>query len=104
MSDEKRSLAKCSGFDAMLENHGCVVLAGSFDYEDGGSQGLGYVINAAFLREFMRVFNVERLQQVNGRSCWVTHSYNNISKVEPLHKADGKTFDIKAWSDALKEK
>src|SRR5438876_691454 len=97
-----RELAKCEDFDVVDNDRGGLMLAGSFKYEDGGSQGLGYMIDADFIQRFMQVFDVQALQSVNGRSCWVTHGFDRITKIEPLHKKDGAPFDILEWVDQKK--
>lgn len=38
----ERELAKCEGFDICLEDHGMIIMGGSFDYEGGSAQGIGY--------------------------------------------------------------
>jgi hypothetical protein len=94
----ERELAKCLGFDIGVEDHGMPYMFGQFDYEDSGrSQGFGYCIDTSFLMRFLAVFGVEKLQQVNGKSCWVTHDISSILKVEPLHKREGRPFDLKEW-------
>ena len=100
----EKSLAKLSGFDVGVEDHGCFVMHGTFRYEDGGAQGFGYVINADFIEGVIGVFGVDALQRVNGKSCWVYHTSSNISRLEPLHKSDGKAFDISEWSEKCKKK
>jgi len=103
MSDRERSLAKCSGFDFGIEDHGFSVLLGSFEYDTWGVQGLGYSVDVDFLKRFMAVFNVTRLGSVNGKSCWVTHNSSQIFKIEPLHKKDGTPFDIEAWAEEKRQ-
>lgn len=95
----ERELAKCRDFDVQIEDHGILVLAGTFEYESGGVQGLGYMIDASFLMRFMSVFGVEYLKDVNGKSCWVTHDDSSITKIEPLHKKEGQAFIIKDWQE-----
>lgn len=97
MSEIKRSLAKCREFDFAIEDHGCPILYGTFEYEDGGIQSLGYQVDIAFLMRFMCALGVDQLSKVNGKSCFVTHTFNNIMKIEPLHKKEGTPFDIQEW-------
>ena len=97
MEDYKRSLAKVRGVDFTI-NDRFYGLSGLFEYEDGGCQGTGYCVDTAFLLNFMAVFNVTKLQDVNGRSCWVTHSHCDIRLIEPLHKKDGTPFHIPTWT------
>lgn len=97
MADKERSLAKCSDFDFGIEDHGLPVLFGSFEYDEWGVQGLGYSVDAEFLKRFLAVFGVRQLNDVNGKSCWVTHNNSQILKIEPLHKKDGVPFDIEEW-------
>lgn len=99
----ERILAKCVDFDFGIEDHGFPYLHGHFDFEDFGSQGLGYSIDTAFLMRFLGVFGVDRLRQVNGRSCWVTHEGGLIVLIEPLHKKEGNPFDIKAWAEWIRK-
>ena len=102
--EPEKCLAKLRGFDVGIEDHGCFVMHGTFEYEDSGAQGLGYVINTEFIKKFIAVFRAERLQQVNGKSCWVTHTFDKILKIEPLHKKDGVVFDIVEWSKDCEKK
>jgi hypothetical protein len=95
-----RSLAKCSGVDLGIEDHGCPFLYCRFSYEDGGTQGFGTTVDTDFLMGFMGVFGVRMLREVNGMSCWVTHEVDRIHLVEPLHRKDGKPFDVDAWAKA----
>ena len=104
MTGIEKSLAKLKGFDVGIEDHGCFVMFGTFYYENGPCQGLGYVINTAFIQKFMEVFGVEKLQQVNGKSCWVWHTHNGVTKMTPIHKADGREFDIVSWMEDCKKK
>ncbi len=46
--EEYRALAKCVEFDVGVEDHGCPTLFGYFDYDEGGCQGLGYMVDMAF--------------------------------------------------------
>ena len=94
----ERELAKLKGFDIWKEDHGIMVMAGSFYYEGGSCQGFGYCINMEFVDGLMEVFFAEKLQQINGKSCWVTRDNDRkIIKLEPLHKEDGRVFDITQW-------
>lgn len=103
MEKAERSLAKCRGFDIGIEDHGILVMYGTFEYDDGGCQGLGYGIETSFLYRFLSVFSVEMLRQVNGKSCWVTHTNDRITKIEPLHKKDGVPFDIVKWQKFVQQ-
>ena len=103
MEKPTRSLAKCEGFDIVVEDHGCPFLSGSFKYEDGGGQGFGYIVDIPFIMRFIRALGVYGLKGTKGRSCWVTHTHNNILKIEPLHKEDGVTFNIEKWTEWHKE-
>lgn len=99
----ERSLAKLRGFDIGIEDHGILTMLGTFEYEEGMCQGLGYCIDTAFLYRFLSVFGVGKLQQVNGKSAWVTHTHDGIIKIEPLHKNDGEAFDIPEWQEWVKK-
>ncbi len=56
---------------------------------------------------FMAVFGVGRLQEVNGKSCWVVFeaqhhfasgsSSEHIIRIDPLHRRRGRPFDIQDW-------
>lgn len=102
MREPERELAKCKGFDLTYDRW--VGIQGTFYYEGGSAQGIGWIQDLDFMKQFMRVFNVEKLQQVNGRSCWVTHDNSTISLIEPLHKDDGKAFDVMKWSEDARKK
>jgi hypothetical protein len=102
-TDFEREVARCEGFDIISNDHGGLAMGGAFNY-NGGGQGLGYVIDIDFVKRFMEVFGVERLRDVNGKACLVTHSHDDIKLIEPLLPNEGTTFDIHAWSKNLKEK
>jgi hypothetical protein len=101
----ERNLAKCDGFDFIIEDHGMPFLSGSFTYEEPGwgTQGFGYVVDTAFMYRLLNAVGVHSLKDLKGKSCWVTHTHDNISKVEPLHKKDGETFDIEKWKEWHKD-
>lgn len=101
----ERELARCRGFDFSIED-GRPHLCGVFEYgEDaGGGQGFGYFVDEAFLAQFLRAVGAERLRDVEGRSCWVTHTHNAIQRVEPLFRKDGTPFDVERWSRWCKER
>ncbi len=98
----ERHLARAVGFDLAINDHGRLVLSGHFEYgENGGlGQGLGYGVDAEFLKRFMAAMGVSELRKANGRACWVTSTHGSVEKIEPLFKKDGVAFDIKAWADA----
>ena len=100
MSDEKRELARCRGFDFGVEDHGFAFLFGHFEMECG-VQGLGRIMTIEFLKRFLAVFNVARLQQVNGKPCWVTTRKGLIAKIEPLFPREGAAFDIDEYNGEL---
>lgn len=102
--DEERTLARCRNFDIGFEDHGCLVFLGHFEYEESGCQGFGYVINTEFVRRFLNAVGVDAVKKLEGKSCWVTHTFDGISKIEPLHKKDGKAFDIRKWQEECKKK
>lgn len=104
MNMENRELARCKGFDFSIEDHGCPVLSGHFEYDGAGCQGLGYVVDTAFLMRFLAAVGACSLKDLEGKSCWVTHSHSGISKIEPLHKKDGKPFVIAEWQEWIKER
>jgi len=104
MNEPTRSLARITECDFMIDDHGLPMLHCMFDYEDGGCQGLGQIVDIAFLMRFMAVFGLEYLRQAKGLSCWVTHVHERIMKIEPLHKRDGRPFDIDEWAQWFHKK
>lgn len=99
-----RCLARIKGVDLVVEDHGILMVSGTFEYENGGAQGLGgYCIDTSFLYRLFACFGVERLREINGKSCWVTHTHNGILKIEPLHKQDGQAFDIGEWQEFVEK-
>lgn len=100
----ERELAKTASHDIGIEDHGFMVMYGIFEYEDGGAQGWGVQIDLDFVRGILGVFGVDKLRQVNGKSCWVTHCASRIHRVEPLHKKDGVPFDVDAWTSNIDKK
>lgn len=96
-TDTRREVARCSGFDVGSDDHGGIAMLGAFNY-DGGGQGFGYRIDIEFVQKFLSVFRADRLRQVEGRYCMVTHTHCDILKVEPLLPSDGEAFDVHQWS------
>ena len=102
MNDAKRELARCSDFDVGIEDHGMFFLYGQFT-GDGWGQGFGHVPDPTFIKKFLGVFRKARLQSIEGLACWITHTHDRILLVEPLFPSEGTPFDVKQWSDNLKE-
>ncbi len=98
----KREVAVWKDGDVEVEDHGCLMLSGYFDF-GGVSQGFGYVIDDTFLKNFIGVFNGGRLRNCNNKTVWVTHCWDRIHKVEPILKEDGKAFDVDKWSQDLQK-
>jgi hypothetical protein len=95
-------LARIQQCDFAVEDHGMPVLNCDFEMEGSGI-GLGYMVDIAFLMRFMAVFGAECLQQCVGKSCWITLKVEGVGggpviEIAPLHKGDGTTFNIEAWS------
>ena len=101
MSKQVKQLAKCVHADIVIEDHGIPFLQVDFDYEDGGSQGLGvYQLDSAFVMRFMCAIGVITLSDAPGKSCWVVQGEDGmISEVHPLHKKNGIPFIIKDWQE-----
>lgn len=98
---EEKELARCRDFDFGIEDHGCPYLLGYFEYEGGSCQGLGYMPSIDFMVKILKAIGVDSLNKMEGKSCWVTHTQDKILLIEPLHKKDGKPFDVMKW---VKEK
>lgn len=100
MKEQERSLAKV--LDARIGEvyNGMPGLCVTFKYDDGFHQGIGgYLLDASFVIRFLSVFGTPELNQIKGRSCWITHTWNSITKIEPLHKDEGKPFVIAEWKE-----
>jgi hypothetical protein len=96
----ERSLATCQNIDFHVEpDHGIPTLYGAFVYDDGGAQGIAVFIDVGFLMRFLAVFNVDRLQLVNGRRCWVTHTNSSILRFDPIEGSRGTPLIISEWSE-----
>lgn len=101
----ERSLARVISADIADIYNDMLGLSVTFEYDDGTCQGLGgYMLDAAFVVRFMAALDVDRLSKAVGTSCWVTHSHSKVYKVEPLHKKDGRPFDIEEWGAWVKER
>lgn len=102
-TEPKRELARISHADIGEVYNGILGLVVTFEYEGCGVQGLGgYMLEAAMIARFMRAVNVTRLSNAVGKSCWVTHTHDSITKIEPLHAKDGTPFDIPEWQAWVK--
>lgn len=95
----ERELARCVGFDLIDHEVVGLMLNGRLEYDSGKCEDLGYRSDTDFVMWFMRVFGVTNLQDVNGRSCWVTHddAGGSIQQIYPLHRKDGVPFNVEAW-------
>jgi hypothetical protein len=98
MNTPERSLAKCKDFDFGIHDRG-YGLSGNFEYEDGGCQGIGYLTDVSSILGLLQAVGVDSIQELEGKSCWVTHTHCKIIKIEPLHKKNGKPFVIKKWQE-----
>jgi len=96
---ETRLLAKCTGADVRIEDHGIPYLSVGFDYDEGSSQGLGvYVLDGAFVFRFMLAMGIEALSEAKETSCWVVQGEDGmIAEVHPLHRKGGTPFVIEEW-------
>jgi len=95
----KRELAKVTGKVDFIMGRGSfpdVILC--FEYESGFSQCLGgNFIDISFLMRLCKCFGVEKLRDIEGKSCWVWATPSNILRIDPLHSKDGTPFDIEEW-------
>ena len=103
MKEDKR-LAKIRNSDLFIEDHGCLMRPGEFEYEEGGIQGLGYIVNNDLIKGLMGAVGSRTLKGMNGKSCWVVCEKGLVSEVHPLHKKDGLPFYIKEWQEKHKSK
>lgn len=103
---EHRELAKLSDFDVCLDGRTFenITLSGTFNLEGSSSIGLGYLVDADFIKCVLKAVGVTEVKKLNGKSCWVTlRTFNGpVIKIEPLHKSDGEAFDITEWSERKK--
>lgn len=105
MSDEKESMiGKFVEPDIGIVRGELLVIFGHFNYEGGGCQGVGGVIDGDFIKRFVRAFGVTCISECAGRFVRVTRSDDRICKIEPIIKSDGVAFDIKEWANRLKDK
>lgn len=102
--ETEMDLAKLDGkVDIGFESHGCFFMWVTFNY-GGVKQGLGCVINEEFIREFLRVFSVEKLGDCKG-NVFVEHNDHQIYRLIPLKiNTNEKEFDIKRFYDDRKRK
>lgn len=106
MSEGKtRSLARITSADIQFVYNDLLGLCVSFEYEGGTGQSLsGYTLDAAMVIRFMAAISVDKLSAAKGKSCWVTHSWSKIHKIEPLHQKDGTPFDVDEWQAWCKDR
>lgn len=106
MSKEpERELARIISAEIGDVYNGMLGLVVHFEYESGMHQNLaGYMLDAAFVIRFVRAVGAGVLNECTGRSVWVTHTWDKILKVEPLHARDGKPFVIEEWSEWVKRR
>ena len=100
MKNKEKELAKITECDVGYEDHGCPFLFCTFEYEDSNSrQGFGYIPDMAFILRFLDAVCVDTLQKCVGKTVWVTHTNDEILRVDPLHKKEGKPFIIEDWKE-----
>lgn len=106
MKTVTKLLAVCRNVGIMIEDHGVPYLNVVFDYDEGGTQGIGvYTLDASFVCRFMQAMGVTDLMDAVKKSCWVVQDEAGyISEVHPLHKKDGKPFVIKEWQEWAKRR
>ena len=102
---ETRELARITYADIGAVYEGIPGLVVNFEYEDGGGQYLsGHMIDPAMVCRFMNAVGVSALRDAEGKSCWVTHTDQEILKVEPLHAKDGRPFDLEEWKAWMRQR
>ena len=100
---EHRELARCGKADIEIEDHGWIIINLQFEYDNSGIQGIGmYMLCPAFLIRLMNALGVRRLSDIEGTSCWVTHTNESIKRIDPLHKKDGDSFVVEDWRKWVK--
>lgn len=96
MSTKVRELAKISRVDLIIEDHGCLILDLTFNYEGGSAQGLPLIVQGEdggrTIKGIMEAVGVTSWRELRNKSCWVTQDSNAIYKIEPLHKNGGKVW------------
>jgi hypothetical protein len=103
--EPKRELAKCGDFDVYIDDHGWLLVSGDFHYEGSSVQGFPtYFADPSIIMRIIRAIGVDSFNQIKGKSCWVSHTWDEITKIEPLHKKDGEAFDIVVWKKWAKER
>lgn len=82
-----------------------LTVSARFNYETGiGTQGVGgYYADGNFIESFIKVFGEKKLKNCTG-TLWVEHKNDSVARLIPLGVKNGKEFDIKEWSETLKEK
>jgi hypothetical protein len=104
VSAPERHLARIVGFDLWFDRGWQLpLMSGHFEYEGGGHQGIGYIVDTEFVGKLCEAVGVDTLKALSGKSCWVTHTRDRILKVEPLHAKDGTPFNVDTdWTTRLK--
>ena len=107
MSERTKYLARIRNADVAIEDHGILVLDVTFEYEEGGVQGLPIIIQGphggAFIKAFLQAIGADSFTKARGKDCWVEASSYNIFKISPLHKKDGIPLDIDEFNKKHKE-
>lgn len=86
-----------------IEDHGCLTIKGFFNYEGGGGQGLGYIIDDIFIYGFLKVFGVENLEETNKKIVWVLHDDSSIHAIKTFTFDGKRSFNIKKWGNYLEK-
>lgn len=109
-----RELVRFKHPDLVIEDHGIMILSLECEYESGGISGFpSYALDASMLYRLFGAVGVDSLSKLHGKSCWFVYegeapglgslSGNGLVAIEPLHKKDGKRFDIQEWRDWIKK-
>lgn len=94
-----KEIGRCiTGFNVITRGN-FLLIDGHFSYESCGEQGIGWIIDQEFIMSFLSAFGVSSFKETKGKLVYVTHSYDTISRIDPIFKEDGTPFDIMAWRD-----
>lgn len=96
----ERLKAKLTKFDFGIDDRGFPTLFGYFDYNNFTQSIPFNCIDIEFMVSLLKVFNVEKLSELEGKECWITRERDVIIMIPKLiesYKGDGIPFNIQEW-------
>jgi hypothetical protein len=91
MTDTTRQIGRVEAVDIIsLGRQPCLSLR--FKLADGSGHSMNAVVTRELLRDYLDVWPAEALQETRTRLCWVVHTDQAITALEPLMPDEGEVL------------